>query len=88
MRKKEKMSVDTVKRKLDKKIENGSPVCAMMVIRLSKGLTQVELAEKAGMKQGYISRIESGARDMSKVTMENGYRIAEALGCRMEDLLK
>jgi DNA-binding Xre family transcriptional regulator len=87
MRKDEKMREETVKRKLDKKIANGDKMCPLTVIRLSRGLTQTELAKRAGMTQSNIGRIENGERDMSGITMGVGYRIAKALGCRMEELL-
>ena len=44
--------------------------------RVSKGLTQLELAERVGMKEIEISRIETGRAQPSKETKE---RIAAIL---------
>lgn len=87
MRKNEKMSKESLNRRLDKKLQNGDQMCKLTILRLSKGLTQEDLAERTGMKQSYIARIERGERETGKLTMINGQRLAHALGCRMEDLL-
>lgn len=87
MKKDQKMSRESVKRRLDKKIANGDQMCPLTAIRLSRGMTQTELAGKAGMFQSYIARIENGERDILNMTMASGHKIAKALGCNMEDLL-
>ena len=87
MRKNEKMRTETVRKQLDKKIENGDMLCALTMIRMSRGMTQVERAERTGLTQPYIARIERGERDLRNVTMLNGYKLSQALGCRMEDLI-
>jgi transcriptional regulator with XRE-family HTH domain len=53
--------------------------------RKAKKLNQTELAEKAGIKQATISRLESGTND--NITIENLRSIAAALGCSVVDLL-
>lgn len=53
--------------------------------RIAKKLNQTELAEKAGIKQATISRLESGTND--NITIENLRSIAAALGCSVVDLL-
>lgn len=52
--------------------------------RLAAGLSQEELAERAGLHRTYVSSIERGQRN---VAVENIYAIAEALGCTPGDLL-
>lgn len=49
--------------------------------RLSKKLTQAELAERAGLKQAYIARAESG---IANPTMESLSKIAGALDKRLK----
>jgi transcriptional regulator with XRE-family HTH domain len=49
------------------------------------GWTQEELAERAGIGQAHISRLESGKSD--NITIDNLRRIARALGCSVVDLL-
>ena len=52
--------------------------------RRKRGLTQVQLAEAAGISQAYLSQIEGGHRigDVDTVA-----RLAKALKVRVEDLL-
>jgi transcriptional regulator with XRE-family HTH domain len=52
-------------------------------LRISKKITQVELAAVAGVTQGMISQIEQGTRNVNMDTMEN---IAKLLGCTVEEL--
>lgn len=56
---------------------------AEQILRLRKerALTQVELAERAGLDQAEISRLERGAGNPTEQTLE---RVAEALGARWE----
>ena len=49
--------------------------------RLSKQLTQQELAKKAGVKQAYIARLESGH---ANPTVESLNRVAGALGLKLK----
>ena len=53
-------------------------------IRLSKNLTQQQLAEKIGVMQKDISRWETGERNpkLDKLKL-----IAEALECKLDDLI-
>lgn len=53
----------------------------LIAARLSKKLTQAELAEKVGVKQAYIARLESGA---ANPTVESLNRVASALGKQLE----
>ena len=53
-------------------------------LRLSVGLSQEELAVRAGLHRTYVSSIERGQRNIS---IENVFALARALGCRPQDLL-
>ena len=48
--------------------------------RKAAGMTQAQLAEAAGVPQPSIARLESGARSVSKLTLDVAIRIADALG--------
>jgi transcriptional regulator with XRE-family HTH domain len=52
--------------------------------RLKAGLTQVELAEKAGLTANSVARMERGEQGLS---LTAGLALAAALGCRIEDLV-
>lgn len=52
--------------------------------RMLAGLSQPELAAKAGYDPSYISLLERGGR---KGTGQTVRRLAEALGCKIEDLV-
>ncbi len=55
-------------------------------LRQAKGMTQVELAERTGIDQGALSRIETGktqAMDFDVMA-----RLCDALGCEPGDLLE
>lgn len=53
--------------------------------RKHRGLSQVQLAERVGINQGNLSKIESGVRKYDQEFLE---KAAEALGCEPADLLK
>lgn len=57
-------------------------------IRLEKGLTQKQLAEIAGLKQPNIAKIETGINDISNVSGGLLLKLANALECTIEELLK
>ena len=52
--------------------------------RLAAGLTQVQLAEKAGCIQRDISDWENGKREPVASTLK---KLAQAIGCSMDDLV-
>ena len=55
-------------------------------LRQVKGMTQVELAERTGIDQGALSRIENGkTRAMDFDVMA---RLCDALGCDPGDLIE
>ena len=49
------------------------------------GLTQEDLAEKAGIHRTYLSDVERGSRNLSLVNIE---RLAAALSLRMSELFQ
>lgn len=53
--------------------------------RIRAGLTQVQLAEKLGVKPLAVSRWEIGDRSMSVDTL---WRVADALTCDPADILR
>lgn len=53
-------------------------------LRVARGLTFEELAERAGFSQGYVHQMASGERNVSIKNLE---KLAAALGCRAEDLI-
>jgi transcriptional regulator with XRE-family HTH domain len=53
-------------------------------IRLNRGLTQEQLAERSGFSQQYISGLEQGRRNPTIVTI---FELAQALGASHLDLL-
>ena len=54
-------------------------------IRKEQGLTQEQLAERCGMSQQYLSKLEQGRRNPTLVTV---YEIATALGVSHMDLVR
>ncbi|MGM0535208.1 MAG: helix-turn-helix domain-containing protein [Pseudomonadota bacterium] len=61
-------------------LEGRAPV---RVFREYRGLRARDLAEKAGISQGYLSEIESGKKSGSLDVLK---RIADALGVELGDL--
>ena len=55
-------------------------------IREAKGLTQVQLAKKARMKQPYLARLESGAE--TNPQLDTVRRLAKALKCSIAELVE
>ncbi len=54
-------------------------------IRLAKGLTQEQLAERSGFSQQYTSDLERGRRNPTVVSV---YELAQALGVHYLELLQ
>jgi transcriptional regulator with XRE-family HTH domain len=52
--------------------------------RKALGLSQYQLAEKAGMHFTFIGRVERGA---TSVTLRSIVKIARGLGCKVADLM-
>lgn len=54
-------------------------------LRLKKGLSQRELAERSGLDVTYISGIERGVRNPSLKSLES---VAKGLGCSISETCK
>ena len=63
-----------------KKLDFGK---SLLVLRITKGLTQKELAEKAKVTEAALSRYENGKRIPNVAT---ACAIADALGVTIDDL--
>jgi transcriptional regulator with XRE-family HTH domain len=57
-------------------------------IRIEAGLTQASLAEKAGLKLTAIRDYEQNHKPINNAAAISVYKIAVALGCKVEDLLE
>ena len=54
-------------------------------LRKEAGLTQDQLAERCGLSQQYLSKLESGRRNPTVVTL---YEIAQGLGVSHVELVR
>ena len=54
-------------------------------LRLERGLSQVELADAVGISQAMLCYIERGTREL---TLPLALKLAEVLGCNVDDLGK
>ena len=57
----------------------------LRTLRESKGITQAELAKKAGVSRAYLSRLEMGLHDPPLSRLR---KLAAALRVKVADLLK
>ncbi len=55
-------------------------------LRQERGWNQTQLAEKAHLKQGYLSLVEAGLRPNLSVPV--ALKLAAALGITLDDLVK
>lgn len=55
--------------------------------RAELGLTQEQLAERAGVRHQAISNFETGWRSLSSGSVSTALKLARALDCTIEDLL-
>ena len=56
-------------------------------IRHDRGLSQSELAAKANVNRSMIQFYEQGVKDINKAHAQTLKKLAQALGCAMEDLI-
>ena len=73
---------EATKGRMDMRVLVGSNVRAL---RLARGWTQEELAERSGFSQHYVSSLETGRRNPTVVTL---FEIAQALGTQPDVLLR
>ncbi len=57
-------------------------------LRLAKGLTLKELAEKSGVGYMQIHKIETRKSKPENIALKTAVKLAKALDCRPEDILK
>lgn len=55
--------------------------------RAELGLTQAQLAERAGVRRQAICNFETGWRSFSSSSVSTALKLARALDCNIEDLL-
>lgn len=56
--------------------------------RIEKGMMQAELAELSGVPVKCIGNYEQLRREINHARIDIVYALAEALGCRMEELME
>lgn len=56
--------------------------------RLSRGLSQQQLADTAGLNRSQIQKLERGEIQVGNITLANAARLAYALGIKIEDLIE
>lgn len=56
--------------------------------RIAYGLTQKELSERSGVNVRIIQHYEQGFRDINKAEAMTVYKLSEALGCSVKDILE
>lgn len=56
--------------------------------RTKAGLSQSQLAKESGVNVRMIQQYEQGVKKINKASGETIYRLSQALGCQMEDLLE
>lgn len=69
-------------------IKKSNPPTRLQVLRKAVGYSQRELAEKSGVSLRSVQQYEQRAKDINKATVSNLFALAQALGCRTEDLIE
>ncbi len=81
-------SVEKFASVLDEKVRAAYPETNLKRIRTAYGCSQRELAEMSGVSLRSIQMYEQRQKDINKAQSDSLYRLAKALGCKMEDLLE
>lgn len=55
--------------------------------RMNAGMSQTQLAAASGVNVRMIQKYEQGSNDLNKASGETLLKLAQALGCHMEDLM-
>ena len=66
---------------------HNNKICGLLFQRTACGMTQNELAEKAGINIRQIQKYESLSSDTGNMTLKNAIALADALECDVRDLL-
>ena len=69
-------------------IEKKTTTTKLQELRKNIGYSQRELAEKSGVNLRTLQQYELKAKDINKATASNLFALAQALGCKAEDLLE
>jgi len=56
----------------------------LRAVRIGRGMSQEALAAQAGLARNFISMVETGRRNVTIATVS---KLAQALNCRMADLM-
>lgn len=51
----------------------------LKTLRLKRGMTQQQLADKLCVSRQYLSQFENGESDINNITLKNAVRISDAL---------
>lgn len=62
-------------------------IIKLPILRMDRGMTQKQLAEKSGVCISQIARIENGTFLTPNITAGTLQKLSVALGCKMEELL-
>lgn len=73
---------------MDERMKVYFPETNLKRIRMSYGITQVELAERSGVSLRSIQMYEQRNKNINKANADTLYQIAKVLGCTMEDLIE
>lgn len=57
-------------------------------LRLQRGYTQAQLADKVGINISQVQKLEAGTQKIENTTLKNALAIANALGVTVEELTK
>lgn len=66
---------------------NYKSMCPLQKTRLKVGLSQSQLADKAGISVRVLQSYENGARELQKASYETVKSLADALGVSPEDIV-
>ena len=60
----------------------------LQTVRKASGMSQRELSEKSGISLRSIQQYEQKAKDINKAAVDSILALANALGCKVEDLIE
>lgn len=55
-------------------------------LRQRRGLTQLQVSERSGMKQQTLSDYERGKRNIHLMSLDNALKLCEVLNCTPQEL--
>lgn len=67
---------------------NTTDINKLKALRQASGLTQQQLADKAGIHIRMVQKFENGEREIKNMTLETAKKLASALGVDIGELLK